>query len=267
MHGLTRRQQEILDFITRRIQEQGYPPTIREIGEEMGIRSTNGVNDHLKALERKGHLRREGLKSRALRPVQPHEPKSTAQAELWGEKVGEGSRGDTRRVDAANDARGSDPSSDRVSGQREPTVLTDVVAALVPDGGRTVSVPVLGRVAAGAPILADENIEATVHIDSFFLGASPSDKVFALRVSGESMIEAGILDGDYIFVKKQLEARKGDIVVAMIDGEATVKRYEPSGDVIRFIAENSQMEPIVVRKQDFRSTSILGVVCGVYRRI
>jgi repressor LexA len=130
-----------------------------------------------------------------------------------------------------------------------------------------VSVTVLGRVAAGAPILADENVETTVQIDSFFLGTSQSDKVFALRVSGESMIEAGIFDGDYIFVKKQLEARKGDIVVAMIDGEATVKRYEPSGDVVQLIAEHPTMEPIVVRKQDFRSTSILGVVCGVYRRV
>ncbi|MEO1229033.1 MAG: transcriptional repressor LexA [Myxococcota bacterium] len=221
MQGLTPRQQQILDFITLRISEQGYPPTIREIGEEMGIRSTNGVNDHLKALERKGFLRREGLKSRALRPV--HVPDANP------------------------------PSN--------------VVAALVPDNGSMVSVPVLGRVAAGAPILADENVETTVQIDSFFLGTSKTDRVFALRVSGESMIDAGIFDGDYIFVRKQLEARRGDIVVAMIDGEATVKRYEPQGDVIHFVAENPNMGPIVVRKADFRSTSILGIVCGVYRRM
>lgn len=222
MQGLTPRQQQILDFITLRISEQGYPPTIREIGEEMGIRSTNGVNDHLKALERKGFLRREGLKSRALRPVQM-------------------------------------PETSSASG--------NVVTALVPDNGSMVSVPVLGRVAAGAPILADENVETTVQIDSFFLGTSKTDRVFALRVSGESMIDAGIFDGDYIFVRKQLEARRGDIVVAMIDGEATVKRYEPKGDVIHFVAENPTMGPIVVRKADFRSTSILGIVCGVYRRM
>jgi repressor LexA len=217
MQGLTDRQREILDFITRRIEEQGYPPTIREIGEFMGIRSTNGVNDHLKALERKGYLKREGLKSRALRPV---------------------------------------------SGSN-----SNVIAAAIPLRGETVAVPVLGRVAAGSPILADENVETTVHVDSFFLGNGSHDKVFALRVAGDSMMDAGIYDGDYIFVRKQLEARAGQIVVAMIDGEATVKRYEPDGDVIRLVPENASMQPIVVRKQDFRSTSILGVVAGVYRRI
>ena len=219
MQGLTDRQREILEFITRRIQEQGYPPTIREIGEQMGIRSTNGVNDHLKALERKGFLQREGLKSRALRPV-------------------------------GNDNGAS-----------------NVVTALIPDSGETIAVPIIGRVAAGSPILAEENVEATVHVDSFFLGAKPTDKVFALRVSGDSMIDAGILDGDYIFIRKQIEARSGQIVVAMIDGEATVKRYEPDGDLIRLVPENAAMAPIVIRRQDFRATSILGIVCGVWRRV
>ncbi len=225
MQGLTDRQRQILDFITKRIQEQGYPPTIREIGEEMGIKSTNGVNDHLKALERKGFLQREGLKSRALRPV--HMPEESQTPKFTG----------------------------------------NVVSALVPENGEVVSVPVLGRVAAGSPILADENVESRVQVDSFFLGGARGSKVFALRVSGESMIDVGILDGDYIFVRKQLEARPNEIVVAMIDGEATVKRYVPKGDVIEFVAENATMEPIVVRKQDFRSTSIIGVVCGVYRRV
>jgi repressor LexA len=223
MQGLTDRQREILDFISRRIEEQGYPPTIREIGEFMGIRSTNGVNDHLKALERKGYLKREGLKSRALRPVP-----------------------------------GVDDEAERAS---------ENPSNVVPFTGKTISVPVLGRVAAGAPILADENVETTVHVDSFFLGTQATDRVFALRVTGESMVDAGIFDGDYIFVRKQLEARSGQIVVAMIDGEATVKRYQPEGDVIRLVPENSTMKPIVVRKQDFRSTSILGIVCGVYRRV
>jgi repressor LexA len=216
MQGLTERQRQILEFITRRTEEQGYPPTIREIGMEMGIRSTNGVNDHLKALERKGYLKREGLKSRALRPMS---------------------------------CEGG----------------SNVVAAIVPDSD-LVAVPVLGRVAAGSPILADEHVEATVHVDSFFLGRGANDRVFALRVTGESMIEAGIYDGDYIFVKKSIEAHSGDIVVAMIGEEATVKRYEPAGDVIRFVPENSSMRPIVVRKEDFRDTQILGVVVGVYRK-
>lgn len=220
MQGLTPRQREILDFIEARIASCGYPPTIREIGEEMGIRSTNGVNDHLKALERKGYLKREGLKSRALRPV------------------------------AVNDAA--------------PEAVNDVQ---LPSDADVVEVPVLGRVAAGAPILAEEHAEATVQVDRFFLGSTGRAPVFALRVSGDSMIEGGILDGDYIFVRKQLEARRGDIVVAMIDGEATVKRFEPHGDEIHLVPENSSMRPIVVRRQDFRETSILGVVCGVYRRM
>lgn len=219
MQGLTERQRQILEFITKRIGEQGYPPTIREIGEEMGIRSTNGVNDHLKALERKGFLKREVLKSRALRPV------------------------------SASDGH------------------SNVVPAIVPSGGDTIAVPVLGRVAAGSPILADEHVETTVHVDSFFLGSAKRDRVFALRVTGDSMIDAGIHDGDYIFVKKQIEARAGDIVVAMIDGEATVKRFQPKGDVVQLIPENSTMRPIVVRREDFRQTSILGIVCGVYRRL
>ncbi len=223
MQGLTERQRQILDFISTRIQELGYPPTIREIGEQMGIRSTNGVNDHLKALERKGYLKREGLKSRALRPVKSLVP-------------------------------------------QEPVSFGNVLPAMLPQGD-TVAIPVLGRVAAGAPILAEEHVEATVHVDSFFLGRHAKSKTFALRVTGDSMINAGIFDGDYIFVRKQLEARPNDIVVAMIDGEATVKRFVPQGDKVLFVPENDQMEPIVVRHQDFRQTSILGIVCGVYRRM
>ena len=195
----------------------------------MGIKSTNGVNDHLKALERKGYLKREGLKSRALRPV--HMP-----------------------------ARSGDAGRAPVDG--------NVVSAVIPESGSTIAVSILGRVAAGAPILADENPEATVHIDSFFLGnRGGGEKIFALRVTGDSMIDAGILDRDYIFVRKQIEANRGDIVVAMIDGEATVKRYEPKGDVIHFVPENASMEPIVVRRSDFRNTSILGIVVGVYRQV
>lgn len=266
MQGLTKRQQQVLDFITSRINEQGYPPTIREIGEEMGIRSTNGVNDHLKALERKGFLVREGLKSRALRPVTlGSSPLNRGETNGPLGAVGTadfGGVGASEVVGPSASPTGPGPLASVPRGD-----VGNVLPALIPDHGGTIAVPVLGRVAAGAPILADENVETTVQIDSFFLGSGRSDKVFALRVSGESMIDAGIFDGDYIFVRKQLEARRGDIVVAMIDGEATVKRYEPDGDVIRFVAENANMGPIVVRKSDFRSTSILGIVCGVYRRV
>jgi repressor LexA len=244
MQGLTERQRQILEFITKRIGVQGYPPTIREIGEEMGIRSTNGVNDHLKALERKGYLKREVLKSRALRPVE-HVVYDEGEAPASLPMNGNG------HANGTNDDREA----------------SNVLATIVPMSSQTIAVPVLGRVAAGTPILADEHVETTVHVDSFFLGTNKTDRVFALRVTGESMIDAGIFDGDYIFVKKQIEARNGDIVVAMIDGEATVKRFEPAGDVIRFLPENKTMKPIVVRREEFRSTSILGIVCGVYRRM
>jgi repressor LexA len=219
---LTDRQKAILDFITQSIDERGYPPTLREIGEHFGIRSTNGVNDHLRALEKKGHLQREDLKSRALRPV------GTQPASATAVRVG----GDPR--------------------------LADIV-----------EVPVVGRVAAGLPLLAVENVQDTVHVDRFFIGQTR--EVFALRVKGESMIEDGIFDGDYIFVKKQLQANRGDIVVAMISGaagdEATVKRYYPEGDHIRFQPANARMQPIIVRKKDFRSVNLIGVVVGVYRKM
>lgn len=213
---LTDRQREVLEFISRSIEERGYPPTLREIGEHMGIKSTNGVNDHLKALERKGYLAREDLKSRALRPIRAI-PGGTAlpHASRLGEEI--------------------------------------------------VEVPIVGRVAAGQPILAVENVSDTVKIDRFFLG--PHREVFALRVKGDSMIEDGIYDGDYIFVKKTLSAERGQIVVVLIEDEATVKRYYPEGDVIRFQPANSAMQPIIVKKKDFKSVNLIGVVVGVYRQV
>jgi repressor LexA len=220
---LTQRQQEILDFISSSIAERGYPPTLREIGEHFGIRSTNGVNDHLKALEKKGHLRREDLKSRAMRPIS---------APRNGNGNGHGA---------------------------------DVIPIAAHLGVEMVDVPILGRVAAGEPLLAVENVEDTVRIDRFFVG--PAQEVFGLRVVGESMIEDGIVDGDYVFVKKTASASRGDIVVAMIEGEATVKRYFPEGDIIRFQPANSNMEPILVKRSEFRSVDIIGVVVGMYRKL
>jgi repressor LexA len=222
---LTDRQQAILDFITQSIDERGYPPTLREIGEHFGIRSTNGVNDHLRALEKKGHLQREDLKSRALRPVGAPSSSSAARGQGAARPLG-------ANVEVRDDI---------------------------------VEVPVIGRVAAGLPLLAVENVQDTVHVDRFFIGQTR--EVFALRVKGESMIEDGIFDGDYIFVKKQLQASRGEIVVAMIGDEATVKRYYPEGDTIRFQPANSTMQPIIVRKKDFRSVNLIGIVVGVYRKM
>jgi len=225
--GLTDRQLEVLRFIAREIEERGYPPTIREIGEGLDIASTNGVNDHLKALEKKGYLQRDPAKSRALIP--------TSQAR---DVLGAGAD-NVVSLAARRDAA------------RRPS--------------RLVEIPIVGRVAAGQPILAQEQLEGTVHVDSFFLGTTK--KVYALRVQGESMIGDGILSGDYIFVKKQLQADDGEIVVALIDDEATVKRVYFEGDRVRFQPSNPRMAPIYVRREDFRSTMILGVVVGVYRKM
>ena len=170
MQGLTHRQSMVLEYIRRSITDRGYPPTLREIGAFMGIRSTNGVNDHLRALERKGYLTREDMKSRALRPAAMSDvplPKSTSPSNDAGQSNGNGSHH-------------------------------------VLDDDRLVEVPVVGRVAAGVPILAEQNVVDTVRIDRMLVRGGKD--VFALRVQGESMIEAGILDGDYIFVRKQLQA-------------------------------------------------------------
>ena len=161
MTGLTDRQLEVLRFIARQIEENGYPPTIREIGEALEIRSTNGVNDHLKALERKGFLTRDPVKSRALIPTS-----------------------------AAREALGGDAAPSNVvpigrGGVQRP-------------GARLVEVPIVGRVAAGQPILAQERVEDTVQVDAFLLGTNK--KVYGLRVQGDSMIGDGILPGDYVFV-------------------------------------------------------------------
>jgi repressor LexA len=126
-------------------------------------------------------------------------------------------------------------------------------------------IPILGRVAAGQPILAVEQATDTVKVDRVLIGGHR--EVFGLRIVGESMIEDGIFDGDYVFVKKTPSASPGDIVVAMIEGEATVKRYYPEGDRIRFQPANSNMTPIIVRRSEFKSVDIIGIVVGVYRKL
>src|SRR5438477_8944394 len=126
-------------------------------------------------------------------------------------------------------------------------------------------IPILGKVAAGQPILAVEQATDTVRVDRVLVGGHR--EVFGLRIVGESMIEDGIFDGDYVFVKKTPTAHTGDIVVAMIEGEATVKRYYPEGDTIRFQPANSNMEPIIVRSAELKSVDIIGIVVGIYRKL
>jgi repressor LexA len=233
MQGLTQRQQMVLDYIRQSITDRGYPPTLREIGARMGIRSTNGVNDHLRALERKGYLTREDMKSRALRP-----------SPLG---FGEGGPG----LASGDPGAGSLAHPDS---QPQPANDVDLV-----------EIPVLGRVAAGLPLLAEEQVIDTVRIDRTLVRGGR--EVFGLKVHGDSMIDAGILSGDYIFVRKQLTASRGDIVVALIGDEATVKYYFPEKDHVRFQPANKGMAPIYVRASDFKPTMLLGVVVGVFRRI
>jgi repressor LexA len=232
MQGLTERQQQVLKYIRDSITQRGYPPTLREIGAHMGIRSTNGVNDHLRALERKGYLTREDMKSRALRPI--NVPQHLGGALAGGQSFADPS-------DAGADLRAAN------------------------DDSSLVEVPLLGRIAAGAPILAQENVEDTIKIDRDMVRGGR--EVFALRVQGDSMVDAGILSGDTIFVRKQGTANRGDIVCALIGDEATVKYYFPEKDYVRFQPANKTMAPILVRASDFRPTMLLGVVVGVFRRL
>ncbi|MBE5768136.1 MAG: transcriptional repressor LexA [Clostridiales bacterium] len=194
-------QQRILDFIKSEIQQKGYPPSVREIAQAVGLKSTSTVHGHLQRLEKRGLLHRDAMKPRAM--------------EVTG-----------------------DPNFTR---------------------NNSTAVPVLGRVTAGTPILAEENLEDYVAIPDIMLG---DGEHFILLVKGDSMIEAGILDGDYIVVKKQQEARNGEIVVAMIDDSATVKRFYKENGRFRLQPENSSMEPIYTKE-----VTILGKVISLYRVI
>jgi repressor LexA len=208
---LSPRQRDVLDFISMTIAQRQIPPTYREIGDALDITSTNGVADHVKALIRKGFLRKvEGSGDN---------PSGVARGLQLTEKAGSKRR------------------------------------------GAVVSVPLVGNIAAGQPILAEENYERTLHIDR---GLVPDGGVlFALRVRGESMIEEGIHDGDFVIVRQQEMARNGDIVVAIIDGEATVKHYFREAKRIRLQPANKDMDPIFVNAA--HTTLVQGVVVGVYR--
>lgn len=198
---LTERQQEILDFIKHAIHEQGFPPTLREIGKAFGIRSTKGVNDHLAALERKGKIRRHAELSRGIE-----------------------------------------------------------VVGLAPPAAEVDQIPLIGRIAAGSPVLAAENVEDTFSLDKGLAHGG----TFMLAVQGDSMIDAHICDGDYILVRPQEDANDGEIVAVMVDEEATVKRLYRNGRRVRLVPENAAMTAIEIdpTSSDVR---ILGKVVGVFR--
>ena len=219
---LTARQRNILDYLVEFTRDNGYPPTMREIGGFFGIKSTNGVSDHLRALERKGYVSRSDGQSRGLTVVKASDGRPVQRQALPDD------------AGAAND-------------------------------DQVIDVPVLGRVAAGIPLLAVQNVESTLRLDRSMVGGG--DDVFGLRVVGESMIEAGILDGDVVLVKQTPVASNGQIVVAMIDEEVTVKRYFRELSGVRLQPENRTMKPIFVDRDDPEGCSIVGEVVGLYRQL
>ena len=210
---LNKREKAILRFIEKELDDNGYPPSVREIGKAVGLKSTATVHSYLNKLEETGHIARKNKKGRTLQLIK-------------GGKVYKPQTRERKNFFA---------------------------------GKEMVDVPVVGRITAGAPILAVENITDTFPIPLEFIGNS---ECFMLTVRGESMIEAGIMNGDYILVKKQNTAENGEIVVALIEDEATVKTFYKEKDHIRLQPENSTMDPIIVP-----NCEILGKVAGVFRKI
>ncbi|EOD01737.1 transcriptional repressor LexA [Caldisalinibacter kiritimatiensis] len=201
---LTQKQLEILQFIKSEIQTKGYPPAVREICKAVNLRSTSTVHGHLSKLEKKGYIRKDPTKPRAIEVLDKDTDNNLPNKEI-------------------------------------------------------IHVPIVGKVTAGQPILAVENIEDTFPLPVEF---TENSDIFMLTVTGESMIDAGIFDNDYVLVRKQNYANNGDIVVALIEDEATIKRFYKEKDYIRLQPENKYMEPIYVKE-----LKILGKVIGVFRRL
>lgn len=202
---ISKRQEDILDFIKSEVKQKGYPPSVREIGTAVGLASSSTVHGHLSRLENKGYIRRDPTKPRAIEILDP-----------------------------------------------------EGIEAITPG---VINVPLVGKVTAGLPITAYENIEEYFPLPESF--GTSEDNIFMLEIMGNSMIEAGILDGDYVIVKQQPSAQNGEIVVAMTeDDEATVKRFFKEKNFFRLQPENATMDPIIVNH-----VTILGKVVGVYRHI
>lgn len=209
--SLSPRQREVLDFIKKHLEKQGFPPSYREIGAALDIGSTNAVRDHILALERKGFLERKGSRSRGLTLTLPAE-------ELEQD---------------------------------------------LEQSSRTVSIPVLGPVAAGQPLWADGNVRGKLNVDLSLVRRG--GKHFALKVVGDSMIEEGIFEGDMLVVRAQPDADDGTIVVALVDDEATVKRLYRENGRVRLQPSNAKMPPIFPRMDEGTTTVVQGVVVAVLR--
>ncbi|MCY3773675.1 MAG: transcriptional repressor LexA [Gemmatimonadetes bacterium] len=204
MKALTAKQQNVYEYIRKKVGRIGYPPSVREIAQQFGI-STRAAYDHLRAIEKKGHIRRDPMKPRAI--------------EIMG----------SRNISA-------------------------------PGTGDVVQVPVLGRVAAGLPILAEENIEEYMTFPVSMV--KQGGNIFALEVHGDSMVEDGIMDGDYVLVREQPGAEPGETVVAMLDDEATVKKFYRRNNRFELVPAHPTMKPIIADE-----VSIVGKVVGVFRRM
>lgn len=205
MKELTKRQKSILSYIQEEIQEKGYPPSVREIGEAVGLKSPASVHSHLKSLEKMDYIRRDPSKPRAIEVLYDSNGVETVNKEM-------------------------------------------------------IQIPLVGKVTAGEPILAEENIEDFFPVPVEYLSSSAKD-LFMLEIKGESMIETGIYDGDLVIAQKQNYANNRDIVIALTEDGATVKRFFKEKDYIRLQPENSTMEPIIIPE-----VYILGKVIGLYRK-
>ena len=206
MEELTKKQKEILEFIKKTMFKKGVSPTFREIMQFFGFKSIKTVQDHIKALEKKGYIKKDPNKSRSI-------------------------------------------------------ILEDFSKTLKD----TVRVPILGQISAGKPIFAEENIEGYINLDKFLI--KHSKDIFALKVKGDSMIGAGILDGDYVIVKKQPTVENGEIACVLIDNEATVKRFYKRDTHIELRPDNDKYQPIIVTQELNKNIFVLGKVIGIFRRL
>ncbi len=216
---LSKTQKKVLDFLKNFVQERGYPPSLREIAFQFGLKGPRAPHKTLTILEKKGYIRR--------------------------------APGGSRTVEILNR---------ETSGHKGPPYEPKFIERAT---GSTFPVAISGRVRAGEPVLALENVEGYIHLDRTFVS---SKNVFLLRVQGDSMIEAHIQDGDFALVKPQSSAENGEIVVALIEDEATIKRIFQKKDLVRLEPSNPAMEPIVVRKGEKRVT-IVGKVIGIFRKL
>ena len=223
MHALTERQRFVLQLIEQSIRERGYPPTVREIARTMGISSSNGVTDHLRALIRKGALVREASTARGLRP--------------------------TRMPESAEP-----PEAGTATDRTDRTDRTGLI-----------TVPVVSRIEHGRPLIDEAFQIDTVEVDSSMLDGATD--VFGLQMHGDALVDAGITEGDYIFVRRQMSAQNGDLVVMLVGDEAIVRRLLRTPTQVCLKPANTTMATIFLRADDVQPHMIIGVAVGIFRQI